>query len=240
MIERLLQIQALTSNNHPKLNQFNATLPILIQVLKKTKANHYLLLVGNKTLETKSLKELEVGGRYFALMKHSSMGNIMLSSLRSEPKVPQNLIELSLGEAEEILKRPSKMRELGEYALDKLAQSKTREEFLNWGFFLLGIQKNILSFWIGDAEKRTFLQIKAKKREIVFYAIFPHLGEMNGRIFSYKNSLNLCLKVAYENVASFLHSMQRELIGIDELHINVEENISALFMPKEQLLDLKI
>lgn len=239
MIDKLLQIQKFNLPSSKKLNHFNATLPILIEVLKKTKTNHYLLMVGNKTLETKSLKTLEVGGKYFALMKPLSTGGIMLTSLKAEPKIPKVPFGFDFEEFKKNFLDISKIDQLQEYALDKISQAQNKEDFLSWGFFLLGIQRKILSFWIDQDSKKTFCQIKMQKRELVFYALFPHLGELNGRLCQNQGiTLELC--VGYESVASFLQEHQKLLEGIDRLDIRIDQRISPLFLPSEQLLDLKI
>ncbi|WP_027327481.1 hypothetical protein [Helicobacter pametensis] len=242
MIEQLLGIQKLQTSTHQRLSHFNATLPILIEVLKKTKPNHYLLMVGNQVLETKSLKNLQVGERYFALMRHSSVGGLMLSSLKPEPKIPKGVLELSWDEVTRLVQDHGAKRELQEYALDKMALAKTRDEFLAWGFYLLGMQREILSFWVEHQEKKTFMQIGRKKNGLVFYAMFPHLGEMNGRIYfcQKEDEMILELGVSYESVASFLREKQEELVGVGRLILHVRDKIIPLFLPQEQLLDLKI
>lgn len=239
MIDKLLQIQKFNLLSSKNLNHFNATLPILIEVLKKTKTNHYLLMVGNKTLETKSFKALEVGGKYFALMKHLSTGGIMLTSLKAEPKIPKAPLKFDFEELKKNFLDVSRIDQLQEYALDKISQAQNKEDFLSWGFFLLGMQRRILSFWIDQDSKNTFFQIKAQKREMSFYALFPHLGELNGKLYQNQGiTLELC--VSYESVASFLKEHQKLLKGIDRLEVCVDQRISPLFLPSEQLLDLKI
>lgn len=239
MIEKLLQIAQLGQKGEIKrLTHFNTTLPILLEVLKKTKHQHYLLKIGNQILETKSLKELEIGGRYFALMRHLNHGGIMLSLLKKEPEIPKNFLEISLGEFKK--ERLEKSQNFQEMAFEKMLHSQNKDEFLSWGFFLLGLQKGIMSFWFEHEQKRVFLQTKAKKSQIDFYALFPHLGEIEGRIFALADSLVLELNVAYEGVAQLLEKNQSLLKGVSELRVQVSDKITPLFLPKEQLLDLKI
>lgn len=240
MIDKLLQLVRTTQSLENKgVAHFNTTLPILLEVLKKTKHQHYLLRLGNQILETKSLKELEIGGRYFALMRHSSLGGIMLSSLKAEPKIPQYFLESSLQDLKEILKT-QKRGELQDFALHKMTTSETKEEFLSWGFFLLGLQKEVLSLWLKEEEKRAFLQLRRKKNHLEFYGLFPHLGELSGRVFAIKEGVRVEIDVLYEGTAFLLDKNRASLKGIDELLIRVRDKINPLFLAQEQLLDLKI
>lgn len=241
MIDKLLQIVHLTQKgNVERISSFNTTLPILLEVLKKTKHQHYLLKIGHQTLETKSLKELEIGGRYFALMRHLKHGGMMLSSLRSEPQIPKNFLEISFKEFKKELLESSQMQNIQEIALERMIHSPNKEEFLSWGFFLLGLQKGVVSFWLENEGKKVFLQIKKRKSHIDFYALFPHLGEISGKIFVLLDCLILELEVAYEGVARLLEENRSLLKGIGELRVQVSEKITPLFLPKEQLLDLRI
>ena len=74
-LSQLAQVQN-TMQNSAKTTQFNATLPIKLEVMEKLQGIRYMLKVGNTAMETKSLKELQVGGRYWAMMGRSSAGGI--------------------------------------------------------------------------------------------------------------------------------------------------------------------
>lgn len=241
MIEKLIEIIHLKHRHNMKGSMhFNATLPILLEVLKKTKHQHYLLKIGNQALETKSLKELEIGGRYFALMHHLNHGGITLSSLKSEPQIPKNFLEINFKEFKKELLESSQMQNFQEIALEKMLYATSKDEFLSWGFFLLGLQRGVVSFWLENGGKKVFLQTKKRKSQIDFYALFPHLGEMSGKIFVFLDSLVLELQVAYEGVARLLEENKSLLKGVSELRVRVGDKITPLFLPKEQLLDLKI
>lgn len=241
MIEKLIQITQLGKKGDAvKLMHFNTTLPILLEVLKKTKHQHYLLKIGNQTLETKSLKDLEIGGRYFALMRHLNHGGLMLSSLKKEPEIPKNFLEMPLREFKREILEISQMQHFQEMALEKMLHSQSKDEFLSWGFFLLGLQKKVVSFWLEHEDKKVFLQTKTRKSQIDFYALFPHLGEIEGKIFALLDSLVLEIKVAYEGVARLLEENEILLKGVSELRVQVSDKITPLFLNKEQLLDLKI
>lgn len=236
MIDRLLEIGKINPN---KLNQdgiFNSTLPIRLKVLAKKGGMKYLLQVGTKILETKSQRNLEVGGKYFATMKTSKVGNIILSSLSAEPKLSKTPLNLDFIQTKELLSKNS-FKEIAEFASEQIVQSHSKEEFMSWAFVLSGLQKNILSFCIQDEDKEHYIQIKKKKSSLDFFALFPHLGSLTGTISPHL----LHLTVAYDCVARFLYDNLDDLKWRGEVKINVSNaEISPLFFMQEQLLNLSI
>lgn len=237
MIERLLQIQRLNlASKIGNESVFNSTLPIRLKVLAKKGGMKYLLQVGAKKLETRSLKELEVGGKYFAMMKSGKAGNIILSSLSPEPKLSKTPLRLDFLESKELLSKNT-FKEIGEFASEQLAHSKSKEEFLSWAFVLSGLQKEVLSLYIQDEDKELYTQIKKSKNSLEFFALFTHLGSITGSITP--RSLHLC--VMYPSVAKFL---SENLVGLKwnaEVKISIaNQAITPLYQMQEQLLNLSI
>lgn len=237
MIERLLEIQRLNlASKIGKESTFNSTLPIRIKVLAKKGGMKYLLQVGARELETRSLKELKVGGKYFAMMKSGKAGNIILSSLTPEPKLSKTPLKLDLSECKELLSKNT-FKEIGEFASEQLAKSSSKEEFLGWAFVLSGLQKGVLTLSIQDEEKEHYTQIKKQKNSLEFYAVFNQLGILNGKI---SQTQGLELEVMYPNVARFLSENLDLLKWGGEVRITVGSKIEPLFCLQEQLLDLSI
>lgn len=237
MIERLLEIQRLNlASKISKESTFNSTLPIRIKVLAKKGGMKYLLQVGARELETRSLKELKVGGKYFAMMKSGKAGNIILSSLTPEPKLNKTPLKLDLSESKELLSKNT-FKEIGEFASEQLAKSSSKEEFLGWAFVLSGLQKGVLTLSIQDEEKEHYTQIKKQKNSLEFYAVFNQLGVLSGKI---SQAQGLELEVMYPNVARFLSENLDLLKWRGEVRITVGSKIEPLFCLQEQLLDLSI
>lgn len=237
MIERLLEIQRLNlASKIGKESVFNSTLPIRLKVLAKKGGMKYLLQVGAKRLETRSQKELEVGGKYFAMMKSGKAGNIILSSLTPEPKLNKTPLKLDLQESKELLSKNT-FKEIGEFASEHLARSNSKEEFLGWAFVLSGLQKGVLTLNIQDEEKEHYAQIKKQKNSLEFYALFSQLGIINGVISTHRG---VELEVMYPNVAEFLSENLSSLKWGGEVKISVSSRIEPLFCMQEQLLDLSI
>lgn len=237
MIERLLEIQRLNlASKIGKESTFNSTLPIRIKVLAKKGGMKYLLQVGARELETRSLKELKVGGKYFAMMKSGKAGNIILSSLTPEPKLNKTPLKLDLNESKELLSKNT-FKEIGEFVSEQLAKSSSKEEFLGWAFVLSGLQKGVLTLSIQDEEKEHYTQIKKQKNSLEFYAVFNQLGVLSGKISQVQG---LELEVMYPNVARFLSENLDLLKWKGEVRITVGSKIEPLFCLQEQLLDLSI
>lgn len=237
MIEKLIEIQKLSlASKMAKESVFNSTLPLRLKVLAKKEGMKYLLQVGARKLETRSLKELEVGGKYFAMMKSGKAGNIILSSLTPEPKLSKTPLKLDFSESKELLSKNS-FKELAEFAYEQLAHSTSKEEFLSWGFVLSGLQKDVLTLHIQDEDKEQYTQIKKSKNSLEFYALLSHLGSISGVLTS--SSLELC--VLYPSVAKFLEENLEGLRWSGEIKITVAHSpILPLYQMQEQLLNLSI
>lgn len=237
MIERLLEIQRLNlASKITKESVFNSTLPIKLKVLAKKAGMKYLLEVGKRTLETRSQRELEVGGKYFAMMRSGKAGNIILTSLTPQPKLSKTPLMLDFAESKELLSKNT-FKEIGEFASEQLAKSSTKEEFLEWAFVLSGLQKGVLSLCIQDEDKKHYTQIKKQKNSLEFYALFSQLGIITGKI---SQGGGVKLEVMYPSVAKFLSENLEALNYQGEVRISVQERQEPFFCMQEQLLDLSI
>ena len=65
---QIAQVQNQLQNAASKPTQFNAALPMRLEVMEKLQGIRYMIKVGNIAMETKSIKELEIGGKYWAMM----------------------------------------------------------------------------------------------------------------------------------------------------------------------------
>ena len=85
-LSQLAQVQnALAKSDKP--TQFNAALPMKLEVMEKMQGIRYMIKVGNIAMETKSFKDLEIGGKYWALMSRTNSGQISLSNLIKQPNL---------------------------------------------------------------------------------------------------------------------------------------------------------
>ncbi|WQU41456.1 hypothetical protein KVC51_04075 [Helicobacter pylori] len=238
-LNALNQLNALYSKN--AAHHFNATLPILLKVLEKQDKDLFLLQVGNKIIPTKSEQELKINQPYFAVMQRNQLGDIVLKNLVPAPKILDALDDLpaiEMKKLKEILsaKDNTPLKEYKEFLSEKLIHAKSSQEFLNTANMLLSLQSQVLSFVIENERKKAFLQVKAKKQSIDFYALYPNLGEIGGVIYLKEKEKQLFLKTTLQRTKEVLKEAQNTLLGFSFVEI-VCEKTPMLFAFEERLLD---
>ncbi|MGL2651598.1 hypothetical protein ACQJ55_05905 [Helicobacter pylori] len=238
-LNALNQLNALHSKN--AAHHFNATLPILLKVLEKQDKDLFLLQVGNKIIPTKSEQELKINQPYFATMQRNQLGDIVLKNLVPAPKILDALDDLpaiEMNKIKEILsaKDNTPLKEYKEFLSEKLIHAKSSQEFLNTANMLLSLQSQVLSFAIENERKKAFLQMKAKKQSVDFYALYPNLGEIGGVIYLKEKEKQLFLKTTLQRTKEILKEAQNTLLGFSSVEI-VCEKTPMLFAFEERLLD---
>ncbi|WP_208389198.1 hypothetical protein [Helicobacter pylori] len=238
-LNALNQLNALHSKN--AAHHFNATLPILLKVLEKQDKDLFLLQVGNKIILTKSEQDLKINQPYFATMQRNQLGNIVLKNLVPAPKILDALDDLpaiEMNKIKEILsaKDNTPLKEYKEFLSEKLVHAKNSQEFLNTANMLLSLQSQVLSFVVENERKKAFLQMKAKKQSVDFYALYPNLGEIGGVIYLKEKEKQLFLKTTLQRTKEVLKEAQNTLLGFSSVEI-VCEKTPMLFAFEERLLD---
>ncbi|WP_187930206.1 hypothetical protein [Helicobacter pylori] len=238
-LNALNQLNALHSKN--AAHHFNATLPILLKVLEKQDKDLFLLQVGNKIIPTRSEQELKINQPYFATMQKNQLGDIVLKNLVPAPKILDALDDLpalEMKKLKEILstKDNTPLKEYKEFLSEKLVHAKNSQEFLNTANMLLSLQSQVLSFVVENERKKAFLQMKAKKQSVDFYALYPNLGEIGGVIYLKEKEKQLFLKTTLQRTKEVLKEAQNTLLGFSFVEI-VCEKTPMLFAFEERLLD---
>ncbi len=238
-LNALNQLNALHSKN--AAHHFNATLPILLKVLEKQDKDLFLLQVGNRIIPTKSEQELKINQPYFATMQRDRLGDIVLKNLVPAPKILDALDDLpalEMKQIKEILsaKDNTPLKEYKEFLSEKLVHAKNSQEFLNTANMLLSLQSQVLSFVIENERKKAFLQMKAKKQSVDFYALYPNLGEIGGVIYLKEKEKQLFLKTTLQRTKEVLKEAQNTLLGFSSVEIACEKT-PMLFAFEERLLD---
>ncbi|MGN8538914.1 hypothetical protein ACR9M0_06470 [Helicobacter pylori] len=233
------QLNALHSKN--AAHHFNAALPILLKVLEKQDKDLFLLQVGNRIIPTKSEQELKINQPYFATMQRNQLGDIVLKNLVPAPKILNALDDLptlEMKQIKEILsaKDNTPLKEYKELLSEKLVHAKNPQEFLNTTNMLLSLQSQVLSFVVENERKKAFLQVKAKKQSVDFYALYPNLGEIGGVIYLKEKEKQLFLKTTLQRTQEVLKEAQNTLLGFSSVEI-VCEKTPMLFAFEERLLD---
>ncbi len=238
-LNALNQLNALHSKN--AAHHFNAALPILLKVLEKQDKDLFLLQVGNRIIPTKSEQELKINQPYFAIMQRNRLGDIVLKNLVPAPKILDALDDLptlEMKQIKEILsaKDNTPLKEYKELLSEKLVHVKNSQEFLNTANMLLSLQSQVLSFVVENERKKAFLQVKAKKQSVDFYALYPNLGEIGGVIYLKGKEKQLFLKTTLQRTKEILKEAQNTLLGFSSVEI-VCEKTPMLFAFEERLLD---
>ncbi|GAA8283385.1 hypothetical protein KVJ89_02290 [Helicobacter pylori] len=238
-LNALNQLNALHSKN--AAHHFNAALPILLKVLEKQGKDLFLLQVGNRIIPTKSEQDLKINQPYFATMQRNQLGDIVLKNLVPAPKILDALDDLptlEMKQIKEILsaKDNTPLKEYKEFLSEKLIHAKSSQEFLNTANMLLSLQSQVLSFVIENERKKAFLQVKAKKQSVDFYALYPNLGEIGGVIYLKEKEKQLFLKTTLQRTKEVLKEAQNTLLGFSSVEI-VCEKTPMLFAFEEHLLD---
>ncbi len=246
-LQQLTQVQNAMQNSS-KATQFNATLPIKLEVMEKLQGIRYMLKVGNTAMETKSYKELEIGGKYWAMMGRSSVGSITLSNLIKQPSLMKETnVPLKLNE-----KMLKQFLESGENPFDamkgflseQLSQAESKWEFAFLSHMLMSLKHKVLTLPLRyDEDKDGFMQMRKKRIQnqecLEFYSVFSNLGATWGVLWNLKEGVRLDISVMYESVASLLRRNLNELDFIRETHIIVDSEIVPLYEFSDSLLDLE-
>jgi hypothetical protein len=198
--------------------EFNATLPIKIEVKKQLSPIRYLIQLGKKEVQTKSYTPLIVGKKYFAQIKEKK-GVIQITNLKEFPKILEDLEKIDVKEFKE------------KDILKHLANSNSKNEFIFWTNILLAY-KNKIHHLIINEKRKAIMQFKHSKNRVKFYSVFSHLGEIEGEI----SEEFLIISSNYESTLKLIDTYKEEL----NLKIILKkEEAKPLFNFSENLLNLK-
>jgi len=207
------------------VSEFNATLPVKIEVKKEINPIRYLIKLGNREVETKSSFPLTVGKKYFAEIKEIK-SKLQISNLKEIPDILEMLSKISFKNKEKTINFTK------HEILNHLANSQNKLEFIFFTNMLLSFEQNIRHLIINE-QKKALIQYKYTKKSVKFYAVYNHLGELEGEIT--QNSLTL-----YSPYTATLQLIQ---IYKDELELDVflyKKEPKPLFNFSENLLNLKV
>lgn len=244
---QLAQIQNNLQNSATQATQFNATLPMRLEVMEKMQGIRYMLKIGNITMETKSLKELEIGGKYWAMMAKSN-GSITLSNLIKQPdllKTQNTPLKLNPETMAQFLKEGENPFEtMKGFLMDRLAQAESKWEFAFLSHMLMSLRQKVLTLPLHyDEKKDGFLQLRKRRANnhdyLEFYSVFANLGATWGYLYKLNNGIKLDISVMYESIAKLLKNNLNELEFINQVNIHTNSEIKPLYDFNDFLLDLE-
>ncbi len=255
MLSNITQIAKIESLLVKLSNQrFQGLLPVNIDVKEKLEPQKYLLQVGKKEMQTQSSLELEVGKKYWGMMKEDiPTKSLTLSKLLQKPQLLQHkkglLPQMDVRTLQATLES-EKPKEMMKFTLlEKLSTATTKQEFLSLSNMLQALHENVFTFVLAQEGKETLFQFKKRSRKkesqerqedatIDFYAAFEHLGPIEGVVEIIDGVRKLSLYLYYENSLKFLQKELKEL-DLEGFLYQKEGKISPLYEYGESLLDLK-
>lgn len=203
----------------------NNSMPLDIEVLKKTSFNRYLLKFGNKTLNTKSLKPLIIGGEYWGEI--SQNGNLIsVSNLILKPSFGTLLID-GTQIIEKILSSDN-LNWFYEFCVNGLKNSQQKAEFELFGDIFMALSQNIIHIPFEYENKPQLFQLKQSRDRIYCYLIYLNFAPL---LFEFKSSALLKIKTPYKVVKTLL-------CNFFECEISVE-NFQMLYDKSQNLVDFK-
>ncbi len=233
--------------------RFNALLPVNIDVIKKSDSQKYLLKIGNKELNTQSNLELEVGKKYWGMMREEPKTNaISLSKLLLKPKFLQHskltfLPEYTPEKLLQALSKESPKLELKMQLLEHLSNTNSKQEFMTLANMIAALNNDVFSMVLKHNEKSTMFQFKKRKSKsktstndgmIDFYAAFEHIGPVEGVVEVNGDIKRLMLYLYYEQSLEFLRN-ELSLLDFQGQLYPKKGKISPLYEPVSSLLDIK-
>jgi hypothetical protein len=222
-----------------KVNKFNNSLPLTIEILQQTSYNRYLVKFGNKTISTKSLKELKTKTKYWAEFK-SVKDSINLSNLIEQPLFLQKQFDSFLLEGsklESLLKIENFNQKIKTELFKQLYETTIKEEFEFISSILLSFKNKVVTLPLLYKGKLEFIQVRTdSQNSCEFYFGFKNIGPIGGYIIDEVLSI-FC---AYDSSLKFLKDRVKNLKKLSIQHIMLDKNIKPLFSVDDIGLNLKV
>lgn len=234
------------------VKQFNSTLPISIKVLSQSGPLRYLLELGNTKISTKSLKDLEIGAKYWGELNNSGENSISLSNLIKKPRLlqlkkPAMFFDVKV--FEELANTPNFKKEFKTLIIENLSKTTTKDDFVFLTNLLIALDENIYIIPYLAQNQYNMFQFKHKKlkkpnkkevSKIDFYATFSNLGGVKGEIFEIDERLELNIITQFDKTTSILQNAIDEITGFSKITIITNKEIKPLYTYKDRLLEINV
>jgi len=215
---------------------FNANLPVSIEVMKQIDTTRYRLKLGRKELTTKSSKNLKEGQKYWANFSEKQGGILTISALYKQPQLfEKDEYFLSLDYKHFFDSKTFSYNDFKSFLLKQLSdETISKTLFKTLSYMLLALSKATIHLPLSHDGKKVMLQFQVQgDGTLLFYMALEHLGPLRGILSPTK----LQMATMYEK--SF-HYLQKESPKLGMItHITLQEEISPLFDLSDIVLDLK-
>ncbi len=250
-IANIAKIETLLANL--KTTRFNSVLPVTIDVIEKNTQNQYMLKIGNKEISTKSVMDLDVGGKYWGVMKEDpQLNTVSLSQLLKKPKLLQMqrkdfLPELTEAKLQELITKENPKTELKAVLLERLSQAVSKNEFMTLTNMIAALNENVFTMVLKEGNQNTMFQFKKRKKsnpdspedaKVDFYAAFEHLGPVEGVVSVVGDERKVSLSLFYEESLEFLKN-EMDSLDLEGFLYKKDKKIEPIYELSASLLDLR-
>jgi len=215
---------------------FNANLPVSIEVLKQIDGLRYRLKVGRKELTTKSNQMLREGEKYWANFAEGKGGIITISNLYKQPKLFEDETYFLPMILEQLCESYTfSFNDFKAFLLKELSDAQlSKELFKAYAYMLLALSKATIHLPLMYEGKKVMLQLQKQTDEsLIFYIAYEHLGPIWGSI----KPTEFKIAVMYEKSFHYLQKQSPKLGMIT--HLTLQKELKPLFDVSDLVLDLK-
>lgn len=214
---------------------FNANLPVCIEVLKQIDAMRYRLKIGRKELTTKSGKNLKEGEKYWANFSEGKGGVLTISHLWKQPELFEDSTTFLPTTFHDFLdSHHFSYTEFRTFLLTQLQNETSKELFKRYAYMLLALSKAIVHLPLIYEGKKVMLQFqKQADASLLFYVAYEHLGPFSGLLSPH----TLEMSAMYEKSLYYLEKESPKLGMIT--HFSLKKEIKPLFDLSDMALDIK-
>lgn len=235
-LQKLAGLGNTIADNKASSINFNANLPITIEVLKQLGHERFKLKIGRKELTTKSQKNLKEGKKYWGNFFEGKGGILTISHLFAQPSLfSADFLDIPFGT---LISSNFSLTSWKTFIIEHLAHDTTSKELFSiLTPMLFAVNKSIVHLPLLNEGKKSLLQFTPDEKYIKFYVALENLGPIEGALWMENEVLMANICVMYEKS---LHFLQKEVdkLGIIT-HLSSKREILPLYDFNDLLLDVK-
>ena len=215
---------------------FNANLPVSIEVIKHMDAGRYRLKIGRKELTIKSSKNLSEGQKYWANFSEGRGGILTISNLYRQPTLFEDEAYFLPFSLDQFIDEESfSYSDFRDFLLKQLGDEQlSKESFKTYAYMLLALSKATIHLPLLHQGKKVMVQFqKRTDASLHFYIASEHLGPLLGIM----SESELQITVMYEKSLYYLQKESPKLGMIT--HFTLTKELKPLFDLSDLVLDVK-
>ena len=215
------------------LTRFNNYLLIPIHVLEHIHTNAYQIQIGNKTIQTMSHIDLEVGVRYWGELVNAD-DSLQFSNLKKQPDMLQ-MSDFALSFEHKSLAHLFALKDLSVYlknvVLQSMTEAKNKYEFNFLINLLTSMENQTITIPYTYSNRNNFMQFQCKDDQMYFYMTTNNLGAIGGVIVKHSNEFAIEVNTFFKNGFSSLMGDLEDLFKPYFIHrkINLVDDIEPLY-----------